>query len=138
MFKDSQIIDLMKYDLINNFKLYDECHKINVPKNTSKLLLVNYRTRDLNAQLLRDTTHFDLQLGDNICYILWIEVKKSKRGNGYGWELYDTVHKFARDLGSKVVRLTPSGWTWSGESRRDYLLRKGYVSFSDREIEFIL
>jgi len=133
-----QIRDLMLYHLRNSFSLFDKSHRVNVPKVDEGNVCVNYRTTVQSLGKLMGTTHFDIQAMDGTCYLLWIELELEKRGKGFGWQLYETVHNFARDFGCKRVRTTPSGWAFGKETRREYLLKRGYAPCGEREVEFIL
>lgn len=62
-----------------------------------------------------------------VAYLVGIEIPASLRGQGYGQQLYLVVEAVARELHSFYLEQTPSGTTPSGESRMDYLLRRGYV-----------
>ena len=71
-------------------------------------------------------TGFDVELADDNCYLLSINLSPLWRGKGHGWELYQVVERAAARLGCKRVVMTASGTTYRGETRMDYLLRRGY------------
>jgi len=131
---EEEIRELMKRSLRNCFSSFDENHKINVHINSPKNICIGYRTTAEILSKLRGTTHFDIQLIDDICYILDIELDKRERGHGVGWSLYEAIHSFAKDFGCRV-RQTPSGWTPEGKTRREYLLERGYAPFGEKEVE---
>lgn len=135
---EKQIEELMRHHLRNSFPLFDEGHKVQVSKSGR---CIGYRTTAETLGRMHGTTHFDIELIEDICYILWIELEKDKRGREYGWRLYETIHHFARDLKLARVRQTPSGWTYGGKrrkTRRDYLLRRGYIPCGELEVELVL
>ena len=138
MLEEKEIRELMKSSLKNCFSFFNENHKINVHINNHENICIGYRTTAETIKELRETTHFDIQLIENICYILNIELDRDKRGSGLGWNLYGAIHCFAKDFGCEKIRQTPSGWTPEGKTRRDYLLEKGYVPFGKLEVELKL
>ncbi len=138
MLEEKAIIELMKKNLRNCFSSFNENHKINVHINNPQNICIGYRTIAEKIGKPRGTTHFDIQLIDDICYILYIELDRKERGRGIGWSLYNAIHCFAKEIGSKKVRQTPSGWTQNNKTRTDYLLGKGYVPFGEIEVELKL
>jgi|SRR3989344_3746457 len=135
-----EIKELMKESLRDNFRFYDEGHKVNAGFFLDGRLWMNYRTTAENKFWFFDTTHFDINVEWDICYLLDIELEEPLVGKGDGWKLYETVHQFAREFGSRVVRQTPSGFTPPDykRTRRQYLLDRGYIPFGDVEVEFVL
>lgn len=137
-----QVEELMRHHLRQAFPLFEETHKVNVSPLNSGNICIGYRTSAETLGRLHGTTHFDIELIRDTCYILWIELEKDKRGRGDGWKLYKTIHQFARDLKFAKARQTPSGWVIYDrkrrETRREYLLRRGYVPCGELEVEFIL
>jgi GNAT superfamily N-acetyltransferase len=136
---NEQVEELMRHHPRNSFPLFDEKHKVQVSKSGS---CIGYRTTAETLGSIDGTTHFDIQIIGNICYILWLELERDKRGTGDGWKLYETVHQFARDARMKSVRQTPSGGFIHGgkmiETRREYLLKRGYAPFGELEVELAL
>ncbi|MEK6873300.1 MAG: hypothetical protein AABW91_00480 [Nanoarchaeota archaeon] len=135
-----EISELMGKSLRDNFRFYSEDDKVNVGFFQDGRLWMNYRTTAEKAFELDETTHFDLNVEWNICYLLDIELEPTLMGKGDGWKLYESVHQFARNFGSRVVRQTPSGFTPPDykRTRRQYLLDRGYIPFSDVEVELVL
>ena len=136
---NEQVEELARHRLRQIFPLFEEAHKVQVSESGR---CIGYRTAAENLGSMDGTTHFDIQLIGDICYILWVELEKDKRGRGYGWKLYETIHHFARDLKLAKVRQTPSGgFIIDGkikETRRDYLLKRGYVPCGELEVEIAL
>ncbi|VVB77545.1 Uncharacterised protein [uncultured archaeon] len=133
-----QIKDLMLSHLRESFSLFRDDNKVHVHLSDYNHFCIGYRTNGERLSELKGTTHFDIELIDDICYILYIELVEEERGMGIGWSLYETIHKFAKDYGAKKVRQTPSGWTPQGKTRRDYLLSRKYAPMGENELELIL
>ena len=120
--KIEEISDLMRKNL-RELPIFDKTHEIGVRKIDEEKLWVGYRTTE---GLQRGTTRFDLNIIENICYILWIELSKEHRGKNLGKSLFSIIENFAKDYGCNKVRLTPSGWTPSGKTRLEYMKSLGY------------
>jgi len=71
-------------------------------------------------------TGFDLNVVDAVCYLLDIRLEERHRGQGHGSALYELLVQVAAALGCSEIRQTPSGTTMRGESRQDWLLRRGW------------
>ena len=56
-----------------------------------------------------NSTNFDVQLVDDKCYVLWINISPEKRGKGDGKALYNCIEHFYRELGYTQINLNPSG-----------------------------
>lgn len=67
-----------------------------------------------------------------VCYLLVILLPEGVRGKGLGSELYKLVVEFARAVRCDIVVQTPSGQTYTGEPRDEYLVRRGW-SFNHGE-----
>ena len=137
---EKEIEILMKKNLRNCFNYFNEDHiiNVNVNVNNSKDICLGYRTTAEKVNEILGTTYFYIHLIDDICYILYIELEKNKRGVGDGWSLYESIHSFSKEFGSKIVRQTPSGQTFHGKTRKNYLLDRGYIPFGETEVELIL
>ena len=135
---EEEIQILMRKNLRNCFNSFDENYIVNVHVNNPNNICIGYRTTAETINELRGTTHFDIQLIDDICYILYIELEKSKRGRGERWSLYKAIHSFAGEFGSRYVKQTPSSWTGKSKTRREYLLKRGYFPFGKVEVELKL
>lgn len=72
-------------------------------------------------------TYWDANIIKGVFYLLHIQIAKKHRGNGYGNALYQILESIAWDLRCPQIRQHPSGNTSTGESRRDYLLRRGWI-----------
>ncbi|MEK6847168.1 MAG: GNAT family N-acetyltransferase [Nanoarchaeota archaeon] len=135
--EDVETADLMRSILRKRFELFDERHTVRARRLDDDESYIGYRTTDANIP--QGSTHFDLNLIGNICYLLHIELGKEARGNGYGKQMYDSVEDFAKAVGCDRVRMMPFGRTATGESRRSYLHRKGYRDVThEGEVEKLL
>lgn len=71
-------------------------------------------------------TGFDLNVIGDVCYLLDVRLDDRYRGKWYGSGLYVALRAIAGDLGCCEIRQTPSGTTFRGESRRAWLMRRGW------------
>ncbi len=71
-------------------------------------------------------TRLDINVRGDTLYLLGIRLLPELRGKGLGRKLYEVVEELARQLGCSRVVQTPSGRTYSGQSRADYLRKLGY------------
>ncbi|MDP4039222.1 MAG: GNAT family N-acetyltransferase [Candidatus Pacearchaeota archaeon] len=143
--KELKAISLLKRNLRVRFSLFDEGHQVDARAFDNGELWVGYSAGGFDEEGRHGGTYFDLNLRENVCYLLHIELQKKFRGRGFGWRLYQAVQEFARSMGSRVVRQFPSGGFFAGEelkeSRRDYLVRRGYGLVGDNpdgEVELVL
>lgn len=72
-------------------------------------------------------THWDANIVKNVFYLLHIQIAKKFRGQGHGDALYKIIEHIADECGCCAIRQHPSGNTQTGETRRDYLLRRGWL-----------
>lgn len=132
--------ELMKNNLRERFPLFSETHRVDACPLRENAFWIGYRTGADN--LMHAATHFDLNIENDICYLLHVWLEKDSRGKGLGRSLYDSIHTFARQALCRVVRQTPSGGVFIDgkmvESRRDYLLRMGYAPLGEHELELVL
>ncbi|MFQ5531450.1 MAG: GNAT family N-acetyltransferase [Candidatus Nanoarchaeia archaeon] len=84
---------------------------------------------------LTGTTHFDIQIKGDICYIMYVELEEQHRGQRHGETLYHIMEDIGRELGCKRIITTPLGNTITGESRIRYLLRRGYGKRGQFEVQ---
>jgi len=106
--------------------LYHQTHQTQVTSLKSGVF-IGYRTA---ANGFRGdpsgSTHFDVNVIGPMFFLLHIEVVKYNRGRGMGEKLYGVLTSIAAELQCSEIRQTPSGKTHTGESRMDYLLRRGW------------
>ena len=76
------------------------------------------------------TTHFFMQIEElgegKVAYLVQIELDENKKGLGLGEKMYKSIEDIARELGCNILRQHASGWTFRGEPRENYLIRRGY------------
>ena len=120
---------------LRSLPIFEEGHSVNVVEISDGKFYIGYRTT--SDKIPRETTHFNLNLIDNICYVLWIELCEQEKGRGFGRQLYGIIEAFARDAGCDRVRLTPSGETPSGKTRLEYMRALGYQELGD-EVEKLI
>ena len=120
----------MKSEL-SRFPLFNDRHTVNVSPSSDGVCM-NYRTTSDDIPV--GSTHFDLEIIGDACYILWIELHERHRGLGHGRKLYGIIEDIARKSGCKRVIQTPSGSTPNGKSRRDYVLGLGYKRLDSTEM----
>lgn len=77
---------------------------------------------------------FSLNWCEAILYLIFIQVAPEHRGKGHGEQLYDLIVEFARRLGCKEVRQTPSGG-WEGQSREAYLVKRGWFMVGNEAVK---
>jgi hypothetical protein len=119
--------------VLEGWPLYEQVDQVTVaPIHLAKRwLYIGYYTRNPYYCLFKLNAQFDT----GILYLLEIELPAFLRGKGHGAKLYDAVVEIARRLELREVRQTPSGWVHTGESREDWLLRRGWTADSSgREV----
>jgi GNAT superfamily N-acetyltransferase len=127
MCKEFTIFHMKEHSLWSRFSAI-----IAVQISSNKVWVGTAATRGSRRQ---GTTNFDINIHDKTLYILKVELEKIYRGKGYGEELYLVLEKVARDLGCTSIRQTPSGQTFGGKSRREYLLERGWKPEGDEVVK---
>lgn len=74
-----------------------------------------------------EVTRLEINVELPILYLLSIRLQPGLRGRGIGWQLYELVEELARRLGCHYLEQTPSGTTYSRQSRAEYLAARGYT-----------
>ncbi len=86
-------------------------------------------------QWAQSRSYFAVNIGTNgLFYLLGIGLARKYRGRGLGSQLYTILEEIAAELGCLAVVMTPSGITLKGETRFDYMLRKGYKPYGPHEV----
>lgn len=119
----------MKDIFINNLKNYElwtEKSKISVHEINKRFYSINFLANSETISRIH-STHFDVNIIDDLFYLLSIQITKENRGKGLGLKLYNILEKIAKELNCNKIVQTPSGWTKTGESRESYLMRKGWT-----------
>jgi len=123
---------------LRKFPLFNESHFVQVSRDEDDVLFIGYRT---NERSPFGKTHFDLQTDGEICYLVDVELEKSERGKGLGKKLYEVTEEIARNIGCSKMRQYPSGTTFNGKTRKDYVQRKlGYkeIPHFSHDVEKVL
>ena len=131
MIKEIKEINEIEYReiLCKYFPLYNESDRVIVMKRTN--LIIDYHSHKNLIDNNNCALSINFDYSNKITYLLFIKIPKEHRGKGYGKILYDITERVAGMLGSEYVEQTPSGKTWTGESRMSYLLRNGYEKVND-------
>ena len=108
---------------MKTWPLFSSHHEI-AGKDLESAVWLGYRTE---TGTYLDKTGWDVNIIGDIFYILDIRIERGNRGKGFGGFLYEVLTNIARELGCKEIRQTPSGWTFLGETRMNYLLRRGWI-----------
>jgi GNAT superfamily N-acetyltransferase len=97
-----------------------------------RAIFISYRTTPLSNPV--SSTHFELQLEPNegICYILGLNIEKSKRKQGIGRSLVRMIERICQDHRINRLVTTPSG------QGREFWPKVGFVHFNETESEKII
>jgi GNAT superfamily N-acetyltransferase len=134
--KELRLIYVMKSILKDKFGLFKNEHFVGA-KEFDEKIWVEYNMFGLGSNEIVNC--FDLNIDGDTCYLLHINLSKSLRGNGNGKELYESIEEFSRVEGLRRVVMFPSGTTFCGDSRRNYVHRIGYRDITPNgEVEKIL
>ena len=128
MLENNQLKEISK-QCLEGWDLYKDSHKISVKEISEGKIWIGYSDNvkmPAIAGASWETTHFHVNIIDGVLYVLSIGVSEENRGKGHGDKLYQILEHIAKDAGCKKVQMTASGRTKTGESRKDYLLRRGY------------
>jgi GNAT superfamily N-acetyltransferase len=71
-----------------------------------------------------------LNILQDVFYILFIQVDPKYRGQGHGHRLYELCEELAKKMDCREIRQTPAGGPHGGtkdETREDYLLRRDWT-----------
>lgn len=74
-------------------------------------------------------TYWDANIIKDVFYLLHIQIDKKLRGKGHGAQLYEIIERIAQELKCRRIVQHPSGATINGETRRQYLNRRGWRDF---------
>jgi hypothetical protein len=121
---------------IKTFTLYDAMHNIGIKSIGQNRWWIGYST-DNRARMGDFGTSFDLNYYEDIrtLYLLHLQIDASQRGRGHGSQIYEIICNIAKELDCLIVEQTPSGWTPSGDTRANYLIRRGWTIVNDVAIK---
>lgn len=128
--KAKEVEDFVRDVLSFEFPLWKDNHLL-IAHQMANGISIAYMEKPRSTP---NQTCFDLNIIDDILFVLFIQVVKNKRGRGYGRLLYRLVEWIGIRFECKEVRMTPSGWTSSGETRASYLERLGYELCPNGEV----
>ena len=117
-------------NIVSKFTLYDPDDRL-LYLEKENIAIISYSKHGFTEAKRRLGPHFDMNYvpKKETAYLLNIYLPVEMRGQGYGQELYTISENIAKKLGAVYLEQTPSGFIkCTNESRRDYLLRRGYVS----------
>ena len=135
--REQRLIDSLRLVLRKRFRLFDETHKVGAKNIGENNFWIGYSM--FGFKQIERLNYFDLNIEGDICYLLNIELEEKLHGMGLGKQLYSSIEEFARRERCSRVRMTPSGRAITGESRRDYIHRLGYLDVSPNgEVEKIV
>ncbi|MBS3051255.1 MAG: GNAT family N-acetyltransferase [Candidatus Aenigmarchaeota archaeon] len=133
---------------LKDFPLYRAEHDVRVIlRRADQILqcdtvLITYRTKPgcpWGATQGSETTHFDLQVEGDTCYLVEIGLNSELRGVGLGEELYTIAESIARQAGCNRIVMHASGTTITGNTRKEYAMERGYREIPGSvEVEKIL
>ncbi|MFA5856813.1 MAG: hypothetical protein WC867_05615 [Candidatus Pacearchaeota archaeon] len=79
------INELMKDCLKSRFQLYNSRDKVqSIISSESPYIYLRYFTLKKSKNNIKSTTHLDIEINKDICYLLDIELDRDFRGKGYG------------------------------------------------------
>ena len=105
--EETSVCELVRKHL-KEFPLYGE-HQSVIAKRHERGLSISYLSKKPFPSLTR-TTHFLLQIEDDICYIVSFAIEENYRMQKFGTKLYQAVKAFCKEYGCKRIRGTPSGY----------------------------
>lgn len=120
------------------FPLYHGGHMVIVSQAgiVPDAVTISYRTKNGSHF---GTTHLSIQVEGCTCYIVGIGLDPQYRGVGLGEELYQIAENIAVRSGCTRVVTHGSGKTAKGDTRKNYLKRRGYTDIDGSvEVEKIL
>jgi len=138
---DLKRIELLTRDaLLEKFPLFRDSHLVKA-QDLDGRIWVGYTEVDFTWSG-RQGHSFDLNIFEDLVYLVGINLNEKDLGKGFGWKLYESVHEVGRKLGIKKIRTTPSGGYFVDDvmvkSRMDYLLERGYVKLGESEAQLVL
>ena len=120
MGEQPEIQTLLRECLARRFPLYEKKHVIHTSDINLNQIYVSYDTEEISGSDRYLTTHLDLNIIGNTCFIGSIAVVSEKIGKGFGRALYATAEEFALLYGSTFIQTSPSGLTRTRKTRFEY------------------
>src|SRR3989344_5366503 len=126
--------------ILRNFPTYQEDHHVYARRFEPNKLAIGYNSGDQqNVQSRFKSTCFDVNLIDDICYLIWVNRNEQYKNQSLGRSLIKLIENLINDLGATKVRLTPSGRDTPLGTRSQLYESLGYTKINDsEELEKIL
>ena len=124
--------------ILRTFLTYEENHFVYVRRFEPNKLAIGYVAGNpLERRSI--VTCFDVNLIDDICYLIWVNRNDKDRNNGLGRSLIKLIENLAKELGATKVKLTSSGRDTPLGTRSQLYESLGYTKINDsEELEKIL
>ena len=111
--------------ILRTFLTYEENHHVYARRYEPNKLAIGYINGD-HKEKEQISTRFDLNLIDDVCYIIWISRDNKDRDQGLGRILIKIIENLAKDLGATKMRLNPSGRDTELGTRKGYYISLGF------------
>jgi len=118
---DKRNISKIVADKLKEFPLFKDDDVISVDLSLNFEMHIEYiKKKERN---IAGATYFDICINENVCYLNKIELESEERGKGFGRRLYNIIEDIGKNLWCDRIIMTPSGITFKGEGRRDWVIR---------------
>ena len=118
--------------ILRTFQTYQEEHFVYARRFEPNKLAIGYVAGNpLERRSI--VTCFDVNLIDDICYLIWVNRNDKDRDKGLGRSLIKLIENLAKELGATKVRLTPSGRDTPLGTRSQLYESLGYTKINDSE-----
>ena len=108
---------------LRGFSLFDDSHRI-LCATLETGYSISYRTREKQTDLTQ--TRVDLNIKNQIGYLIHIFIEKDKRGGGHGTSLYNCIESFFIEQECERIILTPSGTMSDGREKSEWWRNRGF------------
>jgi ribosomal protein S18 acetylase RimI-like enzyme len=138
--EEEQRIIIQTRTHLRTFQTYQEEHHVYARRREPNRIAIGYISGDpTNVESRSKSTCFDLNIIDDICYIVWINRNEEDKNQGLGRKLIQIIENLAKELGTSKVRLSPSGRETKLGTRSQLYESLGYTKINDsEELEKIL
>lgn len=116
--------------VLSGWTLYRPEHYVHVCERPGFISIEYFAAADWHFRA-EDLSAFSLNVQGLTLYLLHIRLRSSDRGKGLGSGLYSAIEEIAYQLGCARIEQTPSGWTPDGDTRANYLKRRGWLLASE-------
>ena len=124
--------------ILRTFQTYQEEHFVYARRFEPNKLAIGYVAGNpLERRSI--VTCFDVNLIDDICYLIWVNRNEQYKNQSLGRSLIKLIENLAKELGATKVKLTSSGRETSLGTRSQLYESLGYTKINDsEELEKIL